>query len=162
MQIYGRPLKIYLDTCCLSRPFDDQTQTRIQQETEVIDWILSQFRAGHWDWISSDVLIHEIDRIPDLDQRLRIEVWLTEAHQVVSIGVDEKSRSSQLEVLSFDELDALHLACSESGSADVFLTTDDKLLGKAKHDSSQLHVQVENPYTWFQGMTENERNRTNK
>ena len=162
MQSNLQRLRIYLDTCCLSRFFDSQTQNRIQQETEVIDWILSQFRAGHWDWISSDALIFEINRIPDLDQRIRIKVWLTGAHQVVAIGVGEKSRSSQLELLSFEELDALHLACSESGSADIFLTTDDKLLGKAKRDSSQLHVKVENPYTWFQGMTENERDRTDR
>lgn len=97
-----------------------------------------------------------------MDQRLRIKVWLTEVRQAVSVGIGEKSRSKQLEVLSFGELDALHLACAESGSADVFLTTDDKLLRKAKRDASQLHVHVENPYTWLQEITENERNRTDR
>ena len=155
-------LRIYLDTCCLSRFFDSQTQTRIRQETEAIDWIISQFRVGRWDWISSDALIFEINRIPNLDQRLRIKVWLTEVRQAVSVGIGEKSRSKQLEVLSFGELDALHLACSESGSADVFLTTDDKLLRKTKRDASQLHVHVENPYTWLQEITENERDRTDR
>ncbi len=162
MQHNLHPWKIYLDTCCLNRFFDSQTQTRIRQETEAIDSIISQFRAGRWDWISSDALIFEINRIPDLDQRLRIKGWLTEGRQAVSVGIGEKSRSKQLEVLSFGELDALHLACSESGSVDVFLTTDDKLLRKAKRDASQLHVHVENPYTWLQEITENERNRTDR
>ena len=157
MHTYGQPLRIYLDTCCLSRLFDDQTQTRVYQETEVIRWIISQFRAGRWTWISSDTLMDKVERNQDLDQRLQIKSWLTEAHQTVTVGVNEIARGKQLEVLSFEELDALHLACSESGSVDIFLTTDDGLLGKAKRGCSQIHVHVKNPYIWFQEMTENER-----
>ena len=157
LSTFRQPLRIYLDTCCLSRLFDDQTQTRVYQETEVIRWIISQFRAGRWDWISSDALMDEVERNQDLDQRLQIISWLTEAHQTIAVGVNEIARGKQLEVLSFEELDALHLACSESGSVDIFLTTDDGLLEKAKRDSSRIHVHVENPCTWFQEMTENER-----
>ena len=155
-------MRIYLDTCCLSRLFDDQAQTRIRQETEVIRWIISQFRARRWDWISSDALMDEVERNWDLDQRLQIISWLAEAHQTVAVGVNEIARGKQLEVLSFEELDALHLACSESGSVDIFLTTDDGLLRKAKRDSSQIHVRVENPYAWFQEMAENERLRDDR
>ena len=32
--------KIYFDTCCLNRPFDDQTQTRIRLEAEAVLAIL--------------------------------------------------------------------------------------------------------------------------
>ena len=162
MQTHWHPLRIYLDTCCLSRPFDNQTQPEIRQETEVIRWIISHFRAGRWDWISSDALMDEVERNRDLDQRLQIISWLAEAHQTVAVGVNEIARGKQLEVLSFEELDALHLACSESGSVDIFLTTDDGLLGKAKRDSSRIHVHVENPCTWFQEMTENERTRDDR
>ena len=162
LSTFGQPLRIYLDTCCLSRFFDDQAQARIRLETEVIRWIISQFRAGRWNWISSDALIDEVERNPDLDQRLQITSWLTEVHQTIAVGVNEIARGKQLEVLSFEELDALHLACSESGSVDIFLTTDDGLLGKAKRDSSRIHIYVENPCTWFQEMTENERTRDDR
>ena len=155
-------MRIYLDTCCLSRLFDDQAQARIRQETEVIRWIISQFRAGRWDWISSDALIDEVERNQDLDQRLQIKSWLTEAHQTVVVGVNEIVRGKQLEGLSFEELDALHLACSESGAVDIFLTTDDGLLVKAKRDSSKIHVHVQNPWKWFQEMAENERLRDDR
>ena len=157
MQINLQPLKIYLDTCCLSRPFDDQTQTRIWQEAEVINWIVSQFRVEHWDWISSDVLVYEVEQIPDLDQRLQIKDLMAAAHQTVSIGQSEVSRGEELITLKFKKEDALHLACAESGSVDVFLTTDDRLLRRAKRYNSQLHVRVENPYTWFQELAKNER-----
>ena len=152
MQTYGHPLKIYFDTCCLSRSFDDQTQTRIYQEAEFIEQILFQVRAGHWHWISSDVLVDEVEQISDLDQRLEIKNSITDAHQTVSVGASEILRRKQLEALGFKELDALHLACAESGSVDVFLATDDGLLKVAKRHNVQLRVRVENPYTWFQEM----------
>jgi len=38
--------RIYLDACCLNRPFDDQTQLRIALETQAILAILSQCESG--------------------------------------------------------------------------------------------------------------------
>ena len=154
--------KIYLDTCCLNRFFDDQTQTRIRQETEVISWIIPQFRIDHWYWVSSDVLVDEVEQIPDLNQRSRIRDWLTEAHQTIPLERSEISRGKQLEILGFKELDALHLACAERGSVDIFLTTDDGLLRGAKRDNSRLRVRVENPYVWFQEVTRSERFRNDR
>ena len=45
--------------------------------------------------------------------------------------------------------DALHLACAESGGADVFLTTDDRLLRRSAALASELHIRVANPLTWL-------------
>ena len=61
-------MKVYLDACCLNRPFDDQSQDK------------------------------------------------------------ESIRAKQLEEVGFKSFDAMHIACAESEKADVFLTTDDKLL----------------------------------
>ena len=55
-------IKIYLDTCCLNRPFDDQTQERIRLEAEAVLAILSRIEKGEWDWIGSEVLIDEIEQ----------------------------------------------------------------------------------------------------
>ena len=136
VQINLQRLKIYLDTCCLSRPFDDQTQTRIRQETEVIRWIISQINSGHWHWVSSDILVYEVEQISELDQRLQIKDLMTNAHQTVSIGTSEISRGKHFETLEFKAEDALHLACAESGSVDIFLTTDDRLLSRAERYNS--------------------------
>ena len=35
--------RIYLDVCCLNRPFDDQNQPRIRLESEAILIILAQY-----------------------------------------------------------------------------------------------------------------------
>lgn len=37
--------RIYLDVCCLNRPFDNQSQPRIALETQAILTILSQCEA---------------------------------------------------------------------------------------------------------------------
>ncbi len=149
MQTYLQPLRIYLDTCCLSRLFDDQTQTRIFRETQAIRRILTQVRIGHWHWISSDVLIRETEQAPDVEQRSRVKYWLTYTHQTVTAGTDEISRMKQLEALGFKTSDALHLACAESAAVDIFLTTDDGILRIAKRENSELRVEVENPDAWL-------------
>ena len=59
--------------------------------------------------------------------------------------------------LGFKEKDALHLACAESGEADLFLTTDDRLLRRAQRYQAQLYSQVKNPETWLREMIENGR-----
>ena len=83
--------------------------------------------------------------------------WITRAYQTVLVGTREIARARQLEILGFKELDALHLACAESSTANIFLTTDDAILRKAKHNSTQLHIQIENPHVWL-NMIQGEQN----
>ena len=149
--------RMYLDNCCLSRPFDDQTQDRIRLETEAILLILAHLYTRKWQWIASEVSMFEADQNLDLRQRFRVKFLLTYAHQTVSVDVTETERGKHFESLGFKPFDALHLACAESGRADFLLTTDDRMLKKAKSLSSQLSIRVENPLTWLQEITENER-----
>ena len=43
----------------------------------------------------------------------------------------------------------MHIACAESGNADIFLTTDDKLLKLANRIKDKLNVHVANPLFWL-------------
>ena len=124
MQATLKRWKIYHDNRCLSRPFDDQTQERIRLETEAIVRIMDYFYEGQWRWVSSEVAMFEA--LP-MSSRL-----LNYAHQFVSVGAMEISRGKYLESLGFEPFDALHLACAESGNAELLLTTDDRMLKKAK------------------------------
>ena len=143
-------MKIYLDTCCLNRLSDRQIQERIRQETEAVNIMLSNFRTKRWHWISSSILQLEINQNPDLDQRVSLTTLLQLGHQIVFAGGEEILRGEELEGLGFKKLDALHIACAESGNADILLTTDDRMLRRAKRHRAQLRVRVENPYTWLQ------------
>ena len=66
-----------------------------------------------------------------MEERSQVKVLLTLAHQTIPRRRKEGLRGLQLELLGFKEQDALHLACAESGEADIFLTTDDRLLSQS-------------------------------
>lgn len=126
-----------------------QARPRVVRGTRAIMQILDCFREGYWHWISSEVLVTEVNRASNLEQRIQIKRWLTRAHQTILVGAREITRARQLEALGFKELDALHIAGAERSKATIFLTTDDAILRRSKRDSLQLHIRVENPYGTF-------------
>ncbi len=67
-------MRIYLDVCCLNRPFDDQTQDRIHLESEAVILILKRVRSGNWEWISSEAVDFAVrqtaDKVPVTDKGL--------------------------------------------------------------------------------------------
>ena len=142
----------------MSRLFDNQTQKRIQQETQAIAAIIGFF-ATNWQWVISGFLLVEINKNPNSNQRNAAKDLLNYARQTIYVSEQEVLRATHLKSLGFKIEDALHLACAEQGNVDVFLTTDDKLIRKAKsiRVRAELFVQVENPYKWLQEVLENER-----
>jgi len=142
-------MKIYLDNCVLNRPFDDQSQERIRLETEAVMVIFSRLERKEWNWIGSQALEIEINLTPDPAQRSRLRRITEHITQSVAIGKKELERAHELEHLGFTGFDAVHLACAESGSADVFITTDDRLLKLARRQAEHLPVKVENPLDWI-------------
>ena len=52
-----------------------------------------------------------------------------------------------MQTVNIQPFDALHLASAEAGSADVFLTTDRKLLNASK--GAETSVRVANPAVWI-------------
>jgi predicted nucleic acid-binding protein len=144
--------KIYLDTCCLNRPFDDQTQERIRLESEAVLAILSRIEKREWEWIGSDVLIDEVEQTPDTQKLSRTRLLSGFVQQSVEIGDKEEKRAKDLQKEGFEVFDSLHIACAESAKADVFLSTDDRLVRLAKRISKRLRVRVENPLAWVEEM----------
>src|ERR1051326_5935226 len=110
--------RIYLDVCCLNRPFNDQTQERIRLEAEAVLLVVDRLRAGDWRWISSEAVGAEIDRTGDVERRGRLRALDRDAHQVVVVGAAEEDRARGLLALGFQAFDALHLACAESGGGE--------------------------------------------
>lgn len=147
-------IRVYLDVCCLNRPFDDQSQPRIRLESEATLIILAQCEQGQREWVGSKVLTWEVDKTPDPERRQRVQLLASGVHHTVSIGQSEIARARHIREWGIAAVDALHLACAESGGVDVFLTTDDRLLRKAKTYAEQLHVRVENPLEWLRESSE--------
>ncbi len=147
-----RVTKIYLDTCCLNRPFDDQTQERVRLESEAVLAILSRIEKGEWEWIGSEVLSDEIEQIPDVQKLSRTKLLSGFIRQNVEIGEAETERAKELQKEGFQVFDALHIACAETAKVDAFLSTDDRLLKLAKRLTNKLRVHVENPLLWVEEM----------
>ncbi len=146
--------KIYLDVCCLNRPFDDQTQPRIRLETSSILEIVSRCRTGEWELLSSTALESEIARTPDLTRREQVQEALAIAQHKILVTKEISRRAIDLTNFNIKNLDALHIACAE-GNADVFLTTDNRLLSKALSYRNNLNVIVANPMVWWAEVTTN-------
>ncbi len=141
--------KVYLDVCCLQRPFDDQRQVRVHLEAEAVKLILDQVEAGKLIWIGSEVIECEIAQNPNPERALKAMLLADYAGVKVSVGADESARAGKLELLGFTGFDALHLACAERAGAAVFLTTDDRLLKRAARLADDIRVQVVNPLEWL-------------
>lgn len=146
-------MKIYLDNCCLNRPFDDQTQIRIRLEAEAVLLVLAECVKGNWEWVGSEILDLEINRIPDAERKRRIQTIASHVNYLVVVGELETNRAQELETWSFSAFDTLHLACAESYGVDILLTVDDKFLKKAAGYGQQLRIRVENPLTWLKEVT---------
>ncbi len=146
--------EVYLDACCLNRPFDDQTQDRIRLEAEAVLLILAHSERGDWRWVGSEVLDFEIHQIPDPERRHRVQLLLQHTTATVALDSDVVQRGTELEALGFGAYDALHLACAEQAGVEVFLSTDDRLLRRARRLGEQLQVRVENPLSWMKEISQ--------
>ncbi|AFZ14593.1 hypothetical protein Cri9333_3783 [Crinalium epipsammum PCC 9333] len=144
----GKKYKIYLDVCCLNRPFDDQQQPRIHLESEAVLTILSQCQLGKWKLITSNALDAELSQTPDLDRLKNVTKFLSIAKIKVISSLFLKERANELQQLGFSSYDATHIASAERSQADVFLTTDDRLLKKAQKNLQLIYVNISNPVQW--------------
>lgn len=57
------------NTCCLNRPFDDQSQARIRLESEAVLQIIAHCMNGRIQWMASDVLDYEIGQMSNVERR---------------------------------------------------------------------------------------------
>ena len=142
-------MKIYLDACCLNRPFDDQRQDRIRLEAEAVLLVLARVEDGAHELITSEAVELEIAKIPDPNRRERIQEILPLASRSAKVGKWDGERAKELTGVGFGAYDALHLACAEAAGVDVLLTTDDRLVKRASRLASRLTVRVANPAQWL-------------
>ncbi|MBN1346512.1 MAG: PIN domain-containing protein [Phycisphaerae bacterium] len=142
-------MRIYLDVCCLCRPFDDQSVDRNRLEAEAVVTILRHVHQHEWRMIGSDAIDAELNRIVHEEKREFARGLLALRTESIAVDEGEISRMNELCGLGFAPLDALHLACAEAGVCDVFLTTDDGIRRTAARHTAEMHVRIENPLDWI-------------
>jgi predicted nucleic acid-binding protein len=146
-------MRVYLDNCCLSRPFDEQTQDRIVLEAQAILLILERVRSGRLTMVSSSVLEQECADDPDEAKRNRAGALLERSCETVEFGHLDMERVAKLRSVGFGTADSFHLVAAETARCDVLLTTDDDLIGKSQRHKKSLRIRVLNPVDWLREVT---------
>lgn len=141
-------MRIYLDNCCYNRPYDDVKQDRIRLEAEAVMSILRIAEMGKWHILGSDVLDVEMSKIKNIERRKRVALLYHIIDEKIGYSSSIKALALDIQKSANIKLyDSLHLASSVVGKADVFLSTDDKLIKAC--EKLALNIRVANPVIWF-------------
>jgi predicted nucleic acid-binding protein len=138
-------VKLYLDLCCLNRPFDDQSQARVAPESQAVVLILERVDRGAHALCNSAALAVENSLSPKTQVRLEIDVLLERADTWIAHDKVIDERAGALQRLGFKEFDAYHIAAAESAGCDCLVTCDDKFLKAARRNAAKIGVRVTDP-----------------
>jgi len=137
---------IYLDNCCLNRPFDAQNQMRVELETEAKLAIQEEVRSGKLHLAWSYILDFENESNPSPVRKESIRHWSS----LSSVDIEETeailSKAQEFQSIGLDQKDSLHLACALAMECDTFFTTDDGILKKRK---SIQGIRIQNPIEYY-------------
>lgn len=142
-------MKIYLDVCCLNRPFDDQRQPRVRMESEAVTLVFEHIDAGRHQQVSLQVAEIEIAAITEPERRRRVHALLPPRKDRIRLTQAIFARAESPAGLGFKSADALHIACAEAAGADIFLSCDDRLCRLGRRVAKHLGVTVANPLQWI-------------
>jgi hypothetical protein len=146
-------MKIYLDVCCLCRPFDDQKSHRIRMETEAVTAILARC-TNDWILVGSEVIEYEIAAIIDNERMKNVQNLLKISKEWIEINKDISERAREYHSWGIDTFDSIHIACAEYAKA-TFLTTDDILIKVIMKHRDKITTHIKNPVPWFMEVIEN-------
>ena len=136
-----------MDACCLNRPFDDLSQDRVYLEAEAVLSIVSRCEKGEWVLIASGVIDFEISKLSDMDRQEQVRMLYAAASERIKLSGEAEQRAVFFQKHGLKLFDSLHLALAEESGADVFLTTDDRLLRTTQ--KIDLKIIVANPVSWL-------------
>lgn len=126
-------MRLYLDLCCFNRPYDDQSQLRVHLETEAKLSLQDKVRNGVCELVWSAVLDLENSKNPFVEHMHAISQWRALAVNHVMAGPEVMAIAGPLVASGVHAFDALHVASAVVGKADLFITTDDRLLKRVRH-----------------------------
>ena len=132
--------RLYLDMNIYNRPFDDQSQVRIRLETIATYAILKTIKEKRFTLLWSFMLEFENSLNPYEDIKMEIGMASSLALEYIDMAEDILITAKELELKEIKPRDAMHLACAIKGSADFFLTCDDKLIKKARFIKDEIDI----------------------
>ena len=131
-------MRIYLDNCCLSRPFDDQKSMRIFLETEAKLFIQEQIKLGKLEIASSYILHFENMQCQLKIKRESVGEFLKLYSAIyidITFAEHVKAKAEKFISAGIKQKDAYHVASAILAECDYFLTVDDRLI---KHKVDEI------------------------
>ena len=123
-------MKIYLDTCCFNRPYDDQNQLKIELETLAKLNIQKEILEEKYDLVWSYIINYENSANPFNERKENIGDWETVAKKYVPYSQEALNKGKEIESIGIKQKDALHIACAIIENCDYFITCDNGILNK--------------------------------
>jgi predicted nucleic acid-binding protein len=129
--------RIYLDNCCLNRPYDDLANLNVQLEAEAKIFIQNEIIKKNFELAWSFMMDYEISFNPSYDRKITFLNWKKVA--VVDIDPIETIlvKGKELEQRKIKKKDSLHIASAIEAKCEYFLTTDRKL---SRNDIPEIKV----------------------
>lgn len=134
---------IYLDLCCLKRPFDDQSQARIRLESEAVLGLLAA-ESPEIGFVRSAALVLENAQNPVIRRAARVRQWLESAPIWTPDPAMAESRTRELMALGLRSFDALHVASAELAHVDALASCDDRCIAACRRAGAQITTRVVN------------------
>jgi predicted nucleic acid-binding protein len=155
-------MKIYLDACCYSRPFDNidhMAQPRVKAEVAAVMDAVNICGVEGFSIVGSPAAVYEIGEIKNDDKRQKtMDFYLDTITVETPLTAAVKKRAAELMARDVKELDAYHVSLAESVGVDYLLTTDDRLEAAAVR--LDVKIKVVNPIhflqryaVWLQSLT---------
>ena len=143
-------MRIYLDTCCYNRPYDNDVQLMVRLEAQCKLHIQSMVKAGLITLVSSYMLLYECEHIPYEIRHTNISNYISQ-YAKVHVGTDvlpeiERMAENIMETgVKFK--DACHVASAIFAGCKYFISTDKRLL-KYKSEEIELITPIEFVSRW--------------
>jgi len=140
-------MKLYFDSCCYGRPYDDQTQAKIRAEAAAVENIIKLAQWYGYTIFGSVVLDVEIGKIKNKDAEKYTGVWGFYRRTATRRAGAEKHVAEHYAPLALKAgirgLDVFHLCVAIAAGVDYLLTTDKQFIKAAA--GLRLPLAVINP-----------------
>jgi len=139
-------MKIYIDTCCYGRPFDNQAKPNTKAETEAILAAVELCKLAKVVVVGSPALTDEITDIPDdnngtVGTREKVRGFYDNTvTDYIPLAADIVLRARDFIKQGMKKYDSYHLAFAEAARVDFLVTTDKKFIGRAPRFGAKISV----------------------
>ena len=142
-----KKIRVYLDNCAYNRPYDDQSQMKIELETQAKLKIQRLIKEKQIELASSYMSLYECGENPDQEKASLITDFINSNSSVfVSLANKGSIEQTAMEIMKtgIKYKDACHIASAILSEADYLISTDLRML-KYKTDE----VKLINPVDFF-------------